>query len=158
MRSPVFNGARPESRTPFTIVPFLLPRSRIAQPSPSRSMQRCCRESPPSSGKLSSAAADRPSDSRSPSSGTLRLLPSGERIWSSFICAFVFCIMHRSTLQGRIAVITGASKGLGRAMALALAEQGARVALVARGSDALDALVGQIQASGGDAEAFVADA
>jgi NAD(P)-dependent dehydrogenase (short-subunit alcohol dehydrogenase family) len=66
--------------------------------------------------------------------------------------------MHRSTLQGRIAVVTGASKGLGRAMALALADQGARVALVARGSDALEALTGQIQASGGEAEAFVADA
>ena len=42
-----------------------------------------------------------------------------------------------STLKGRVAVITGAGKGLGKAMALALAEQGCTLALVGRNTDLL---------------------
>ena len=60
-------------------------------------------------------------------------------------------------LRGRIAVLTGASKGLGRAIALALSTEGASVALIARPSGELRSLTSEIQAAGGTAEAFPAD-
>jgi len=54
-------------------------------------------------------------------------------------------------------LITGASQGLGRALALELASRGARLALVARGEAALDAVVAEIRARGGEAHALPAD-
>src|SRR6266481_355916 len=60
-------------------------------------------------------------------------------------------------LQGRIAVITGASKGLGKAMALALAAEGASVALVSRDLAQLEMVAAEIAAAGGEAAAFAAD-
>jgi NAD(P)-dependent dehydrogenase (short-subunit alcohol dehydrogenase family) len=60
-------------------------------------------------------------------------------------------------LAGRAAVITGASKGLGKAIAVALAAEGARVALVARDRERLDAVTTEIAATGGSATAFPAD-
>ena len=60
-------------------------------------------------------------------------------------------------LQGRIALVTGASSGIGEATAFALAAQGARVALAARRRDRLDALATRIRAAGGDALVVVAD-
>lgn len=57
----------------------------------------------------------------------------------------------------RIAVVTGASRGLGRAIAIALAAQGSPVALVARGLDDLDQVRAEIEAAGGTAWCFVAD-
>lgn len=60
-------------------------------------------------------------------------------------------------LKGRVAVISGGSRGLGEGMAKALAETGARVALVARDRERLQSVRGDILASGGDAEVFVAD-
>ena len=62
-----------------------------------------------------------------------------------------------SKLQDRTAVITGASKGLGRAMAHALAAEGARVALVSRDRDKLTAVADEITAAGGRATVFAAD-
>ena len=60
-------------------------------------------------------------------------------------------------LAGRIAVITGASSGIGRASALALAARGASVALLARRRATLDDLAGEIRAAGGQALAIAAD-
>ena len=60
-------------------------------------------------------------------------------------------------LRGRGALITGASKGLGAALAGELARAGARVALVARGGTELERVVARIRASGGDAHALPAD-
>ena len=63
----------------------------------------------------------------------------------------------RMKLEGRVALVTGASQGIGHACALALAREGASVALAARNRQKLDELVAQIAAAGGKAEAFVMD-
>ena len=60
-------------------------------------------------------------------------------------------------LGGRNAVITGASKGLGKAMAGALAAEGARVALVSRNLEQLNGVAAEIGQRGGEARAFRAD-
>src|SRR5467141_3308588 len=60
-------------------------------------------------------------------------------------------------LEGRVALVTGASQGIGHACALALAGQGASVAVAARNQQKLDELVAQITATGGKAAAFVMD-
>ena len=60
-------------------------------------------------------------------------------------------------LSGRTAVIIGASGGLGEAMALALGDTGAALALVGRNQAKLDALADQLRARGAMAETFTAD-
>jgi len=60
-------------------------------------------------------------------------------------------------LKGQTAIVTGASQGLGRAMAMGLARQGAKVACVARSADKLAATVSAIVTGGGEAEAFSCD-
>jgi NAD(P)-dependent dehydrogenase (short-subunit alcohol dehydrogenase family) len=62
-----------------------------------------------------------------------------------------------SNLAGRTAVITGGSRGLGEAMAKALSEEGANIALVARDSKRLELVRAAIAERGGTAEIFVAD-
>ena len=59
-------------------------------------------------------------------------------------------------LSGRIAVVTGASSGIGAATGKLLAMRGAKVALMARRKNLLDQLVTEITASGGAAFAFAA--
>ena len=65
--------------------------------------------------------------------------------------------MSEKKLAGRTAVITGASKGLGKAMALALGGAGARLALVSRNKEQLLAVAHEIRALGAVAEIFLAD-
>ncbi|CAM3208862.1 short chain dehydrogenase [Mycobacterium intermedium] len=60
-------------------------------------------------------------------------------------------------LVGRHVIITGASSGIGRASAMAVAERGATVFALARNGEALDELVAEIRANGGDAHAFTCD-
>ena len=59
--------------------------------------------------------------------------------------------------EGRVALVTGASQGIGHACALALAREGASVAIAARNRQKLDELVAAIAATGGKAAAFVID-
>ena len=57
-------------------------------------------------------------------------------------------------VAGRVALVTGAAQGIGRAIALTLAQGGAAVAAVDITPDKLDAVVGEITAAGGQAAAF----
>jgi 3-oxoacyl-[acyl-carrier protein] reductase len=61
------------------------------------------------------------------------------------------------TLSARVALVTGASQGIGRACALKLAGAGATVALAARNQEKLDQLLEEITSSGGKAAAFALD-
>ena len=65
--------------------------------------------------------------------------------------------MAEKTLSGRVAVITGASRGLGKAMAMALSGAGAQLAVVARDGEKLRSVQDEIAAAGGSAHVFVAD-
>jgi 3-oxoacyl-[acyl-carrier protein] reductase len=61
------------------------------------------------------------------------------------------------TLSGRVALVTGASQGIGRACALKLAQSGAAVALAARGQEKLQTLADELEAAGGKAVVFPLD-
>ncbi|HEV2462564.1 MAG TPA: 3-oxoacyl-[acyl-carrier-protein] reductase [Acidobacteriaceae bacterium] len=61
------------------------------------------------------------------------------------------------SLEGRTALVTGASQGIGRACALKLAKAGARVALAARNQAKLEEVAAEIRSGGGTAEIFAID-
>jgi 3-oxoacyl-[acyl-carrier protein] reductase len=60
-------------------------------------------------------------------------------------------------LSGRVALVTGAGRGIGRSIALCLANAGARLFLAARSSDQLGAVAGEIRDRDGEAESLAAD-
>lgn len=64
---------------------------------------------------------------------------------------------YMNGLQGKIALVTGASQGIGRACALELARAGATVALAARNESKLAEVAAEIEATGGKAAAFALD-
>lgn len=57
----------------------------------------------------------------------------------------------KTSFQGKVVVVTGASSGVGRAIARAFGEAGARVALIARGRDGLEVAAAEIRKAGGEA-------
>jgi 3-oxoacyl-[acyl-carrier protein] reductase len=63
----------------------------------------------------------------------------------------------RVELAGQVALVTGASRGIGRAIALALGQCGAKVACAARNAEKLEETVAQITSAGGEAAAFPCD-
>jgi NAD(P)-dependent dehydrogenase (short-subunit alcohol dehydrogenase family) len=64
---------------------------------------------------------------------------------------------NSTNLTGKIALVTGGSRGLGRAMALSLSAAGATVALTARDAEKLNSVKAEIEAAGGKASVYVAD-
>src|SRR5260370_17772898 len=60
-------------------------------------------------------------------------------------------------LEGKAALVTGASRGLGGALARELGRRGARVGLVARGREALEYVAAEVRAAGGTAHVLLAD-
>lgn len=65
--------------------------------------------------------------------------------------------MASGRLEGRVALVAGASSGIGEATALALAGEGARVAIAARRLSRLEGVAARIRAAGGEALAIRAD-
>lgn len=65
--------------------------------------------------------------------------------------------MPEGKLAGRVAIVTGASSGIGRAAVVGLAAEGAKVLALARSAEALDALATEVAAQGGEAVAHAGD-
>jgi 3-oxoacyl-[acyl-carrier protein] reductase len=65
--------------------------------------------------------------------------------------------MREQALEGRVAIVTGAGRGIGRAIALTLAGHGARLSLAARREPALQAIAAQIETKGGQATCLPTD-
>ena len=67
-------------------------------------------------------------------------------------------IKGRFNLAGKVAIVTGASKGIGESIAHGLAEFGAKVLVSSRKQEAVEAVAAAIQSAGGEADALAAHA
>lgn len=61
------------------------------------------------------------------------------------------------SLQGKVAVVTGAARGIGKAVAIALAKEGVNVGVIARSEDALQQVVKEMESHGVKAAYAIAD-
>ncbi|TAK65702.1 MAG: SDR family NAD(P)-dependent oxidoreductase, partial [Dehalococcoidia bacterium] len=61
------------------------------------------------------------------------------------------------SIEGRVAIITGAASGMGRATAYVFADAGARLALIDRNAEGVAAVAEEVNASGGSARPYIAD-
>src|SRR4051794_302105 len=77
--------------------------------------------------------------------------------WDHFGGSPMNSVPSSCPLAGKAAIVTGASSGIGEATAVALADAGARVAIVARRAERLDALAARIAGQGGSALKLTAD-
>jgi NAD(P)-dependent dehydrogenase (short-subunit alcohol dehydrogenase family) len=66
-------------------------------------------------------------------------------------------VVHYECLEGKVILVTGGSRGIGRGIALAFAQQGALVVVNSRSHEGAMETVGEVRAAGGTAEAVVAD-
>ncbi len=66
-------------------------------------------------------------------------------------------MIHKKSLEGKVAIVTGGSRGIGRAVAVALAREGATVAVCSRNIEASKETADQISSEGGRAKAYQLD-
>ena len=64
---------------------------------------------------------------------------------------------NEQNFAGKIAIVTGGSRGIGRAIAVRLAREGAQVVIAGRDPEALEAAAGEIRKAGGEATTFAGD-
>src|SRR5216684_5144264 len=84
-------------------------------------------------------------------------LSPGDAFRAAYNSRFLAPRGESMNISGRVALVTGASQGIGRSCALKLASTGATVALAARSQEKLDELAREITAAGGKAAAFTVD-
>jgi 3-oxoacyl-[acyl-carrier protein] reductase len=75
----------------------------------------------------------------------------------STVCETIMQLSITADLKNQVAVVTGASQGLGKAVALALAANGAKVVCLARNAAKVEATVAEIEAAGGSGQAVSCD-
>src|SRR5512134_1843436 len=111
----------------------------------------------PARGEAPTIATERGAISRSSSARVYAARVSGASIAATIPTSFLMNVKQLFDLTGRVALVTGGSRGLGLQMAEALGEMGARLALTARKKDELDEAVAHLKERGAEATAWVCD-